>query len=547
MGFFNRRERVLSLVIALLAALLPFALYGARALDDNRLVSWAAMAESIPLLVPMTGYLLIIPAAYGLAKFRLPGPYLLFLLSFLSSSFFWSMPETIVDASRYFVQAKHLALYGPGFFVTEWGREIDAWTDLPLIPFIYGLIFRYGGEVRLYAQIFNSLLFAVTVLTTVLLAREFWDREIGELAGTLLLAMPYLFTQTPLLMVDIGAMAFLTLAAAAFLLALRRGGRWLIAAALAVFLAFFAKYSLWLMLSILGLEFLLAARDGVAVALRRAGAVALLGGLLIVPVLLFHHEVIWQQLAILREFQQPGLRAWGESFTSTLLFHIHPFLTFGAAVSLLIAFIRRDYRLLVVAALVLLLILGLQVRRIRYLLPIFPLLAIMAAYGFGAIGSARVRRFGAYCAAGGSLVLALTAYLPYLNGHSIANLQAAGRFMDQIDAQGFHVQTRPQPSMVNPAVAVPLLDLYTDKAIYYDASFVTKPSAEEIAQMSLRFTWSYANPRFYTPPADVFPPALAVIWGYVKPYPPGYELAEEFSQGEKTHTFRPYVSIFLPK
>jgi len=203
---------------------LPLLLYALRSLDDNRLVSWAQMANLVSPSLPLAGLLLMLPIAYGLARFPLPGPPLLFPLAFLAFALFWGMPETIVDAARYFTQAKHLAVYGPGFFLREWGGEIDAWTDLPLLPLLYGLIFKYAGEVRLYAQILNSLLFALTVTTTALLAAELWDREIGNLAGVLLLAVPYLFTQTPLLLVDVGAMAFLLLAAYLFLIALRRGG-----------------------------------------------------------------------------------------------------------------------------------------------------------------------------------------------------------------------------------------------------------------------------------------------------------------------------------
>jgi len=544
----TRREQIAVLFIALLAVALPIVLYGLRALDDNRLVSWALMADFLQPTIPLAGIMLSVPVAYVLASFRLPGPALLFSLAFLASAFFWGIPETIVDASRYFTQAKHLAVYGPGFFLVEWGGKIDAWTDLPVMSFFYGLIFRYGGEVRIYAQILNSLLFATAVTTTALFANELWNRETGNQAGAMLLAVPYLFTQTPLLLVDIGAMAFFVLAAYLFLIALRRGGAMLAgAAALAIFLAFFSKYSVWLMLSILVAEFLLVLQKSPAAALRRGSLVALLSGFLIVPALLFHAEVIREQLVILREFQQPGLRAWEESFISTLFFHTHPFVAAGAVGSLLLAIFRRDFRYLVVAWLVLLFIPGMQVRRIRYLVPIFPLLAIMAAYGLGAIGSAKIRRFIVYCSVSGALVLALTAYRPFLQSHSIANLKDAGRFMDSLAAESFLVQTLPQQSVVNPAIAVPLLDLYTSKPIYYDYLPAGRPEEEEIAKMSLRFTWSYDNPRYYAPPNDFEPDALAIIWGYGEPYPPGYTLVRQFVRAEKIYSFRPYVSIFSPE
>jgi hypothetical protein len=542
------REHLYIFAVAFLALAIPAALYSCRALDDNRLVSWGMIFDLIQPSAPLLGVMLSIPASYMLARFCLPGPLLLFPLALLASALFWDMPETIVDASRYFTQAKHLAVHGPGFFISQWGGEIDAWTDLPAMSFLYGMIFKYAGEVRLYAQVLNSLLFASTVSVTALLASELWDRKIGNTAGTLLLAVPYLFTQTPLLLADIGSMAFLTIAAYLFLLALRRGGTFFVlTASLAIFLAFFSKYSVWLMLSILAVEFLLVLRESPAAMLKRGAAVALLFGLLAGPLLVYHSGIIREQLTILKEFQQPGLRAWEESFTSTFLFHTHPFVAAAAICSVFLALIRRDPKFLIAAWLLLLFVPGMQIRRIRYLVPLFPMLAVMAAYGLSGIGREKVRRFIVYCAATGSLAVALTAYMPFLQTHSIANLRDAGKFMDSMEAGSFRVETLPQRSDVNPAIAIPLLDLYTEKTIYYDHAQETSPSEEEIRKMSLRFTWRYQNPGYYHLPTGIRPEALAMIWGYGEPYPPGYKLVHKFDRTEKIYPFRPFVSIFIPR
>lgn len=532
----------------LLAIILPIVLYQLRALDDNRLVSWNMVADHVSPGLPLLGILLTIPTAYLLSRFRLPGPALLFALAFLASSLFWGLPESIVDASRYFTQAKHLGVYGPTFFLSQWGGQIDAWTDMPLMSLLYGLIFRYLGEVRLYAQILNSLLLATTVTLTALLARELWDRHIGNAAGLLLLAIPYLFTQTPLLLVDIGAMTFLLLAAYLFLLALRRGG-WLLlfSASLAILLAFLTKYSTWLMLSVLALEFFLVFHEKRQAAAKRGGLIALFCVLLASPVLFYYGPLIGDQLVILWEFQKPGLEAWGESFTSTFLFQIHPLLSIAAAGSLVVALFRKDARFLMVAWLVLLLIPGMQVKRIRYLIPIFPMLAIMAAYGLSGLESKTLRRFIIYCAVLGSLSIGLTAYRPFLHTNSLANLQAAAKYLNSMEAETVMVRTMPQQTELNPAVAVPILDLYTSKTIYYLPGPIKRPSSEHLSQMSLRFTWDYKNPGYYTPPADQQADALVIIWGYARPRPLGHLLVGEFTRSEKIYSFRPYVSIFLPR
>jgi hypothetical protein len=174
------------------------------------------------------------------------------------------------------------------------------------------------------------------------------------------------------------------------------------------------------------------------------------------------------------------------------------------------------------------------------------MLAVMAAYGISAIGQEKVRRFIVYCAATGSIAVALTAYSPFLQTHSIANLKEAGKFMDSMDAEFFRVITLPQRSTINPAIAIPLLDLYTRKTIYYNYAPESSPSEDEIEKMPLRFTWNYKNPAYYALPAGTRPEALAVIWGYGEPSLQGYKLAGKFDRTENIYAFRPYVSIFLP-
>jgi len=126
-----------------------------RALDDNRLTSWQwVFAETD--LAGMSGLLVAgIVAAYVLSRVSLPerrAAGVLALSAFLAAAVFWREPEVIVDAARYFTQAKHLETYGIGYFIAEWGREVSAWTDLPLVPFLYGTIFGLGGERRVLSS-----------------------------------------------------------------------------------------------------------------------------------------------------------------------------------------------------------------------------------------------------------------------------------------------------------------------------------------------------------------------------------------------------------
>ncbi|MGD0283372.1 MAG: hypothetical protein ABSB95_13535, partial [Dissulfurispiraceae bacterium] len=202
------------LVIMALTVLTVLVLYAFRTFDDNRLVSWEWVFGAVKITRVLA---LLIPACIAAFMFsrssapgRYPAPFL-FILSFAAASLLWREPEMIVDASRYFTQAKYLELYGTGYFLREWGKTIEVWTDMPLMSFIYGLVFRYMGEARIYIQLVTTLLFSFTVVLTYLIGKTLWDRETGFFGGMFMLGIPYIFTQVPLMMADTSAMFFFTL------------------------------------------------------------------------------------------------------------------------------------------------------------------------------------------------------------------------------------------------------------------------------------------------------------------------------------------------
>ena len=156
----------------------------------------------------------------------------------------------LLDASRYFLEAKYLSVNGPGFFLKEWGHAIAPWTDLPLMPFIYGLLFKMFGEFRFAIQLFNSLLFAFSLVLTYHAGKTLWDAETGFHAGLLLLGIPYLPTQVPLMLVDIGTMFFMILTVFAFTKSMQQGGPlWLGISVISIVSTLSVKYSTWPMLA----------------------------------------------------------------------------------------------------------------------------------------------------------------------------------------------------------------------------------------------------------------------------------------------------------
>ena len=498
------RKNGAAFLIFLSSLFLFYVLYQLRFLDDSRLTSWDDVFAIVTTL--RTGVLLCfsLAAAFIFSRFafveRNPSA-VLFMLTFAVSALFWQEPEMIVDASRYFTQAKHLELYGFGYFFQEWGKGINAWTDLPAIPFIYGSLFRVFGESRLIIQVFNTLLFSSAVVLTYLTGKELWDRDIGLYAAIFLLGIPYLFTQVPLMLVDLPAMFFLMLSIYTFLLALRRGSVQVAIAGLSIFMAFFTKYSSWLMLTVIpviyAVELYRNRKERLDRNAMRGMIVFFVSFFLISIMIAFKHDEIVKQIHLLLSYQMPGLKRWGESLVSTYLFQMHPVIPMLALLSLFVAVRKRDTAYIIVAWLVLV-ILALQVLRIRYIMMVFPLLSLMASYGLGLIRDRMNARFIAYSTAAFSLTLALSGFMPFLQHTSAVNLRDAAEYLNSLDVAVVEVFTPlPQEYVMNPAVSVPLLDLHTKKKIVYRYEEAEYPLPEDISTSALRFTWEYKNPLYY--------------------------------------------------
>lgn len=551
-------QRLLALLVALAALTAFMALYVFRSLDDNRLTSWQWAFDQADIAWLFPALTVAITLAYAASGVSVPGRWpapLLFVSSFMTAAFFWGEPEVIVDTARYFLQAKYVELYGVGFFMREWGGEIAAWTDLPLVPFLHGLVFALFGEARVAVQVFTTLLFSATVVVTWLIGRTLWDDTVGVVAGALLLAMPYLLTQPALMLIDVPAMFFLTLAVFTTIKAVRDGNaRFLVAAPAAIMLAMLSKYSVWLMLSVIPVIVLMHLDRDRRSVLKRAAGIGLATFLLAGTVALMKYDVVSAQLKLLGSYQWPGLARWEESHISTFFFQVHPFVTVAALCSVGVALARRDHRYAIVAWM-LLLVVTLGIKRARYIVIALPMLALMAAYALREIADGRMRRFVVSSAVVSALVTAVFGYLPLLKGMTAGNLMAAGERLDALEVDRVEVFTLPQErSIANPAVLVPILDLYTGKRIVYRDGGLTAPSAQAIATLPLRFTWEFATPPFYAPGPSRPGDAVAVIASRAGQALPdrivaritGMQPSGTFAVPDRIFKFKTFIHLYRP-
>jgi hypothetical protein len=140
---------------------------------------------------------------------------------------------------------------------------------------------------------------------------------------------------------------------------------------------------------------------------------------------------------------------------------------------------------------------------------------------------------------------------------SSVNLKDAGRFLNSVDVTNIEVLTLPSTnSIVNPAVSVPILDIFTEKNIYYyyDASFL--PPFERIRESPLRFTWEYKNPEYYIANNKGSKGNVAVVVitnkidellpNHIEQKIKGYKKIRVFKTSTGVFRYRPIVIIYQP-
>jgi 4-amino-4-deoxy-L-arabinose transferase-like glycosyltransferase len=421
------------------------------------------------------------------------------------------------------------------------------------VPLLYGLLFKFFGESKQVIVFFNVLLFGLIPVLTYLTGRLLWDRSTGFMAGMLIMASPYLYTQIPLMLVDIHTMFFLLLAVFAFLYVLKRGGFLLtLIAAISIILALFCKYSTWPMLGVLAIISMINFTQP-RIIMKRSLAVASLAGLLLGIIFMWKGALILEQINFLRTYQLDGLKKWQEGYIAAFFFQAHPYILLAALLGCWRAAINRDRKILIMAWFAVL-VFFLELKRLRYLLPLLPFLSLTAAYGLQAITHVQVRRYIVYCGVLSSLVIGIWVYRPFLEKTSMSNLQQAGRFLDTLDAEAVEVYCLPQVhSLGNTSVVIPILDLYTDKIIYQNQTWNSEEGYRRAQNVSLRFTWELNQPAYYkdhkyvdqklplviisAAPIGKIPPQLADKY-------PAARLVRKFSNTSSIFRYQTFVTVF---
>jgi hypothetical protein len=302
------------------------------------------------------------------------------------------------------------------------------------------------------------------------------------------------------MLVDIGTMFFLILTVFCFIKSIRKGGPlWSGITVLSIVCALSAKYSTWPMLAgILPVIAGIHLREKPFRVVRRT--LVIIFGAAIMWCLIFYgkYDVVREQVAILSTYQREGLTRWQEGYLSTFFFQVHPFVTLAALFAIYRAIHKRDVGFLVAACFIGF-VFPLQIKRIRYILPLLPLFTLMAAYGLNGIRDQALKRFCSYCAVISSMVILFGAYKPFLKQTSMVNVMKAGQYLNTLPFDTVDVHLLPQHESAGSTAAVlPILDLYTDRQLNISRQWPVLLEEDQYKKSSsLRFTWELSRPPFY--------------------------------------------------
>ena len=142
-----------------------------------------------------------------------------------------------------------------------------------------------------------------------------------------------------------------------------------------------------------------------------------------------------------------------------------------------------------------------------------------------------------------------------MQGISTVNLKDAGAFVNSLDGANIEVFTLlPEDPVMNPAVSVPILDLFTKKNIIYNYNMESFMQPREMVEKSpLRFTWEYRNPSYYNRENyDLKDTAVIVISESpddalpekIRQRVAGYHLSGVFKTSDNIFSYRPFVRVY---
>jgi hypothetical protein len=409
---------------------------------------------------------------------------LLAMASLLWRLAYLDLPQAQPDAVIYFVQAQRVALH-PLETLLGWPAEVWSGPEaafhrpFPLVPLIFGLVFRVFGERWAVVQLLMAASAVVLPLAVAWVGRSAGRPGLGLAAGWLALGLPFLQAQTGWLLVDVPLLVLLCLAWGAMLRARSPLGVALALLACAPALASKASAGLFL----LGpLAALLTQRH-----LARRWMLPLLALL---------------GLGILAWLHPPRLRedpsTWIEAVWATML-QLRPALWLLAmpALGSRQPMVRQASAVLL--ALPVLVLWAPPEHAARYALPLGLALCLLVA------GTLRRFPWAIPGLVASGLALSLLGYRPLLVHHQAANLQQAVRILEARQVRSIELWADHPGSEFTPEALAALVDIYASVPVWVGGTLRQGNPDEK------RHWWEvYQAPPWHAPDPER-PPAEGVL------------------------------------
>jgi len=534
-----------------------YLLYIFRTSDNTVLINWnmASIYGNFNIYDLLVNLSLAIVISFVISRINIPNKYneekyhvlFLFISGLFIGSLFWNIPEINPDAARYITEAKYLEIYGIQKYFNDWGNELFTWVDFPTIPFFYGIIFRYLGEYREYIQLFNTILFSLTSILIYKISKRLWNQEIGLYSGFLLLSFPYLLSQVPLMLIDIPLM-FLTILSAFLILKIFDNKYYSIPASVVVFLTVYAKItSVFIIIptiSILIINYKLVIKN------RNRWIFTFI--LTVVSIILFFYykrDLFIDQIQSIQNYSGPLF------YESELnyLFELGPITIFLALFSIIGAYLKKDKNYIIIFAWVFIPFLMLHDARIRYMIPLFPFIAIMSSIAIVAIFKTNVKKFLVYSLVLTSIVFTVYVFIPYEENLTDKNIKNAAEFTNAINISEIQLILDFSDKHPNdPEPFVPLFDLYSHKKIIYSHENKYYPAKDFSNSWTAFFR---VPPSYYEIPQNqsIKDHIIVVISDKEQPnsipadYLKNYVMAKDFNSKNFSVLIPASVKVYLPK
>jgi len=444
--------------------------YYERALDPLRLVigffasaTIAFAVSSIQIRFRNSHYLLVI---FGLSLFIIIP--------------FWMVPEINPDMTRFFTQAKYLETHGVTAFIIDWGKDPRILYSQPSPSFIYGILFKFFGENRNVIQAFNTLLFGFGTIATFLLGKRLWNEHVGLYGSLFLMSLPHLIVQVPLMLVDSFSMCTLTIAMLGFLLAIKEFRvHWILMFLIFSIITLSSKLTIPVIFAfaIIAAGLLYASRK------KEYIHVILLFGLIaavLIPIFLFKYELLLIQLNRVINFSPLMGTTWPSPvYPISMFYQLTLPIVIMFLLSPLLALKRRDKRFIILLAWIIPIILISGGTRLRFLIPIYPAIALAAGYTiYELIRDIRLRRYLVGCIMLSSLTIGFS-YIPFMQSYADRNLMDAAAYVEEKGFEEIGIVTYYHPEIQHGSLVLHSIFDY-----YYSGNLKSFSNIEDVFNIS---------------------------------------------------------------